>query len=167
MATKTIVTGLIMGLEMTELVEKGLAVFENQADSKLVTHLNSCVHCGLCAESCIYYLATRDDRLTPARKVDLVSSIYRRYHTFTGKYWPALVNARELDETTINEMVDLLFGACTLCGRCTMHCSIGVDIDYLVRTGRTMLSNMGLVPATLQSTVNAAVETGNNMSIPS
>jgi Fe-S oxidoreductase len=46
-----------------------------------------------------------------------------------------------------------------------MHCSIGVDIDYLVRTGRTMLSNMGLVPATLQSTVNAAVDTGNNMSI--
>jgi Fe-S oxidoreductase len=155
-----------MGLERTEQTEKGLAVFENQADSKLVTHLNSCVHCGLCAESCIYYLATRDDRLTPARKVDLVSSIYRRYHTFTGKYWPGLVNARELDETTINEMVDLLFGACTLCGRCTMHCSIGVDIDYLVRTGRTMLSNMGLVPATLQSTVNAAVETGNNMSIP-
>ncbi|MFH1160408.1 MAG: (Fe-S)-binding protein, partial [bacterium] len=135
-------------------------------DSKLLTQLNSCVHCGLCAESCIFYLATRDPRLTPARKVDLIASIYRRYHTFTGKYLPALVHARDLDDASAGEMVDLLFGACTMCGRCTMHCSVGVDIAYLVATGRTMLSNMGLVPATLESTVQAAVETGNNMAIP-
>ncbi|MCX6245621.1 MAG: (Fe-S)-binding protein [Bacteroidetes bacterium] len=147
-------------------ITKGLEVFEQPAGSKLLTHLNSCVHCGLCAESCIYYLTTGDDRFTPARKVDIVSSVYRRYRTFTGKNLPWLVNARELNRATTDEMVDLLFGACTMCGRCTMHCSIGVDIAYLVRTGRTMLSNMGMVPATLQSTVNAAVESGNNMSIP-
>ncbi|MGA2823196.1 MAG: (Fe-S)-binding protein [Bacteroidales bacterium] len=147
-------------------IKKGLEVFKNLADSKLITHLNSCVHCGLCSESCIYYLATKDDRLTPARKVDIVASIYRRYQTFTGRFCPGLVNARELNEETANEMVDLLFGACTMCGRCTMHCSIGVDITFLVRVGRMMLSNMGMVPATLQSTVNAALETGNNMSIP-
>jgi Fe-S oxidoreductase len=145
---------------------KGLKVFENPADSKLLTHLNSCVHCGLCAESCIYYIATKDDRFTPARKVDLVSSIYRRYHTLSGKILPGLVNARELNKNTTDEMVDLLYGACTMCGRCTVHCSMGVDIAYLVKTGRTMLANMDLVPSTLQSTVNAAIETGNNMGIP-
>ncbi|MCX6277483.1 MAG: (Fe-S)-binding protein [Bacteroidetes bacterium] len=149
-----------------EQTGKGLQVFENLKDSKLLTHLNSCVHCGLCAESCIYYLASKDDRLTPARKVDIVSSVYRRYFTVAGQIFPSLVNARNLDETTANEMVDLLFGACTMCGRCTMHCSVGVDIGYIVRTGRAMLSNMGMVPATLQSTVIAAVETGNNMGIP-
>lgn len=47
-----------------------------------------------------------------------------------------------------------------------MHCSIGVDISYLVSVGRKMLSDMDLVPATLQSTVNAAIVTGNNMAIP-
>jgi Fe-S oxidoreductase len=76
------------------------------------------------------------------------------------------VNARELDDATQNEMVDLLFGSCTLCGRCTMHCSIGVDITYVTKVGRSMLAAMGLVPATLQSTVNAALQTGNNMAIP-
>ena len=155
-----------MGALNNDIIKKGLEVFQDQTDSRLITHLNSCVHCGLCAESCIYYLATNDERLTPARKVDIVSSVYRRYHTLTGKVFPSLVNARELNEETTQEMVDLLFGACTMCGRCTMHCSIGVDIAYLVKTGRTMLSNMGMVPATLQSTVNAAVESGNNMSIP-
>jgi Fe-S oxidoreductase len=155
-----------MGTLSDDIIKKGLEVFDGSSDSKLITHLNSCVHCGLCAESCIYYLVTKDERLTPARKVDIVSSVYRRYHTFTGKIFPSLVNARDLNEETTAEMVDLLFGACTMCGRCTLHCSIGVDISYLVKTGRTMLANMGMVPATLQSTVNAALESGNNMSIP-
>lgn len=148
------------------VIDKGLKVFENGGDAKLITHLNSCVHCGLCAESCIYYKATGDDRFIPARKVEIVASVYRRYYTFAGRFLPALVKARELNEDTANEMVDLLFGACTMCGRCTMHCSIGVDIAYLVKTGRTMLSEMGMVPVSLQSTVKAAVETGNNMGIP-
>jgi len=145
---------------------RGLEVFENLNDNKLITHLNSCVHCGLCAESCIFYLATGDKKLIPARKVDMVASIYRRYHTFTGRILPGLVNARELNEETAKEMTDLLFGACTMCGRCTVHCSIGVDVAFLVRTGRTMLSNMGMVPASLQSTVDTALQTGNNMGIP-
>jgi len=154
---------------MTDFNEKkdtALKILTEPKDSKLVTHLNSCVHCGLCAESCMYYLATNDERFIPARKVDLISSLYQRYCTFTGKYFPGLVNARELDKETIDEMVDQLFGACTLCGRCVKHCSIGVDINYIVKTGRQMLATMGLVPATLQSTVNAALTTGNNMSIP-
>jgi Fe-S oxidoreductase len=147
-------------------IQNGLSVFDSEEDSRLITHLNSCVHCGLCADSCIYHLAAKDDRFIPARKVDLVTSIYKRYNTFSGKYFPGLVGARDLDKETASEMVDLLFGACTVCGRCAMHCSIGVDIPFLVKTGRKMLSNMGLVPATLQSTVNAAIESGNNMSIP-
>jgi len=146
--------------------EKGLRVIERGDDSKLLTHMNSCVHCGLCAESCIYFRATGDVRFTPARKVDLVTSVYRRYYTFTGRCFPFLVNAKDLNDETSKEMVDLLFGACTMCGRCTMHCSIGVDIAYLVQTGRSMLSEMGMVPASLQSTIRTAIETGNNMGIP-
>ncbi|MBI5402244.1 MAG: (Fe-S)-binding protein [Ignavibacteriae bacterium] len=146
--------------------DKAIRILSEPKDSKLITHLNSCVHCGLCAESCMYYLATNDEKYIPAKKVDIISSIYQRYCTFTGKYFPVLTGSKELDEETKDEMIDLLFGACTLCGRCTKHCSIGVDISYVVRTGRQMLSEMDMVPATLQSTVNAAVQTGNNMSIP-
>ncbi len=144
---------------------KGLEVLGRNGSSRLLTHLNSCVHCGLCAESCVYYLAFKEAKYIPAKKVDLVASIYRRYHTLTGKTMPWLTGARELDEETVNEMIDLLYGACTMCGRCNLHCSIGVDIAYLVQTGREMLAEMGCVPATLQSTVDAAITTGNNMAI--
>jgi len=149
-----------------ELINKGLEVFRNREDIRMLTQFNSCVHCGLCAESCYFYLATKDERFIPARKAELVTSVYRRYMTWQGRAFPKFVKARELNEELTGEMIDTLFGACTMCGRCAMHCSIGVDIPFLVKMGRTMLSNMGLVPATLQSTVNAAVESGNNMSIP-
>lgn len=155
---------------MGELTEdqkrKGLEVFDPNGSSKLLSHINSCVHCGLCAGSCIYYQVYQDAHYVPAKKVDLLASIYRRYHTLTGKTIPWLTGARDLDEDMVREMTDLLYGACTMCGRCSVHCSIGLDIGYLVQTGRTMLSNMGYVPETLQSTVDAAILTGNNMSIP-
>ena len=147
-------------------IDEAIKLLKMPSDSKLVTHLNACVHCGLCAESCMFYKATKDERFIPARKVELVASLYRRYCTLTGKVVPFLVNARELDEEMASEMIDMLFGACTMCGRCVKHCSIGVDIPYIVHVGRRMLATMGLVPKTLQSTVDAALETGNNMAIP-
>jgi Fe-S oxidoreductase len=146
--------------------EKALALLADTSDSKLRTHLNSCVRCGLCATSCMYYDTFHEAKYIPAVKVDIVASIYKRYNTFLGKHTPKLVNARPLNEETAEEMVDLLFGSCTMCGRCVTHCSIGVDISYLVHKGREMLAEMGMVPASLQSTVDAAVQTGNNMAIP-
>jgi len=155
-----------MGKLSEEKKKLGLKVLSSHEDSKLITHLNSCVHCGLCADSCIYYRSEPNEHYVPAKKVDIVASIYRRYNTFLGKKIPWLTKARDLDDATIEEMVDLLYGSCTMCGRCTMHCSIGVDINYVVRKGREMLSLMGYVPASLNATVNAAIETGNNMGIP-
>ncbi len=149
-----------------EQIDKALLLLTMPADSKLITHLNACVHCGLCATSCMYFKAMHEDKFIPARKVELVASLYRRYCTLTGKIVPKLVNARDLDEKMAEEMIDLLFGACTMCGRCVKHCSIGVDIAYIVRVGRQMLAAMNLVPASLQATVDAALNTGNNMGIP-
>lgn len=149
-----------------DLKEKALDILRNPADSKLITHLNACVHCGLCGTSCLFYKSYNEPKYLPGKKVDLVASLYRRYCTTMGKVVPALTNARDLDGEMIEEMVDSLYGACTMCGRCVKHCSIGVDIPFVVRTGRRMLATMGLVPKSLQATVDAAVNTGNNMAIP-
>jgi Fe-S oxidoreductase len=149
-----------------EQIEKALSILKENKDSKLVTHFNACVHCGLCGTSCMYYLATDDPKMMPAYKVNMVASVYRKYCTTFGKFLPAWVNARTINECTIDEMTDALFGSCTMCGRCVKHCSIGVDIPYIVRIGRMMLVALGAVPESLQATVNAAIETGNNMAIP-
>lgn len=149
-----------------ELKEKAIALLSSKADSKLETHLNSCVRCGLCSTSCMYYIALKESKYIPSYKVNMVSALYRRYHTFLGKVAPGLVGGHDLDDAYAEEMVDTLFGACTMCGRCVKHCSIGVDIPFVVKKGREMLVELGMVPQTLQSTVDAAVRTGNNMAIP-
>lgn len=146
--------------------EEALELLNQAENSKLLTNLNACVRCGLCAQSCMYYKALNEPRFIPSAKVDLVSSIYRRYYTVTGRVAPALFGAKSLDLDMEERMVDLLFGACTMCGRCVKHCSIGVDIPFVVRKGREMLAVMDMVPKSLQSTVDAALNTGNNMAIP-
>jgi len=151
---------------LTENQKKGLDLLDEKLSGKLMTHLNSCVHCGLCGESCLYYLHYGDEKYLPGYKVDLISRIYRRYHTVTGKVIPGLVGAKDFDDDAIQEMIDVIYGGCTMCGRCSMHCSVGIDIAFLVRTARSMLAEMDLVPKGLQSTVDTAVKTGNNMGIP-
>lgn len=150
----------------SDKIQKAIDILTKKTDGKLITHLNACVHCGLCETSCLFYKTFQEPKYIPGKKVDMVASIYRRYCTFLGKTAPALTHARDLDDATITEMVDSLYGACTMCGRCVKHCSIGVDIPFVVRTGRRMLAAMGYVPQTLQNTVDAAVQTGNNMAIP-
>jgi len=153
-------------VHLSEDQKKAMDRFGKNLNGRLLTHLNSCVHCGLCGESCQYYLTLGEDKYIPGKKADLISGVYRRYHTLAGRVIPGMVGAREFNDKTIREMIDVLFGACTMCGRCTLHCSIGVDIPFLVRNARSMLVEMGLVPEGLQSTVDAAINTGNNMAIP-
>ena len=145
---------------------RALEILKERLDARFLTHINTCVRCGLCADSCHYYLADGNTRYTPAFKVERVAQIYRRYHTLLGRILPRWIGAKNLDEETVKEMTDVIFGACTMCGRCTLHCSTGVDIPHLIRTARTMLVELGMVPEGLQSTVDTAIRTGNNMGIP-
>jgi Fe-S oxidoreductase len=149
-----------------EEIEKALKVFAENIDSRAAANLNSCVHCGLCADSCHYYLSGREIESIPAFKLNLVLAVFRRYFTFLGKKAPVLGGARNLDPQLVREWVDSLFGRCTLCGRCTINCSVGIDITRLIRIGRTVLASIDLVPPELQATVQTAVDTGNNMGIP-
>jgi Fe-S oxidoreductase len=128
--------------------------------------VNACVRCGLCAEACHYTLADPTPGTLPAYKVELVGSAYRRSATFLGKYLPAVVGARDIDTSLVEAWIDECFGRCTMCGRCSLHCTVGLDIPALVRAARRALAECDLVPAGLDSTLAAAVETGNNMAIP-
>ncbi|MEA2005836.1 MAG: (Fe-S)-binding protein [Acidobacteriota bacterium] len=146
-------------------IKKALLVFQEKLNSDWAAHLNSCVHCGLCAETCHYYLADRDIKSLPVYKLNLVNQVFKKYFTFVGKKAPGWIGARELDTQMVQEWVDSLFGRCSLCGRCFLNCTMGINIPYLIRAARGVLSAVGLVPPGLQSTVDTAIRTGNNMGI--
>ena len=55
---------------MSERLEKGLTALRGQMDSKVETFFSSCVNCGICAESCLFYTETKDPRYTPIYKTE-------------------------------------------------------------------------------------------------
>jgi Fe-S oxidoreductase len=129
-------------------------------------HLNACVKCGLCGATCHIYQAEPAPENLPAAKADKVIRHYRRYHTFLGKHAPRLVGARELTPAAIGELVEAVYGRCTGCGRCGLHCSIGLDVAAVIRAGRSIAVAAGRVPEGLQRTVDNQLNTGNQMAIP-
>jgi Fe-S oxidoreductase len=146
-------------------IKKILEIFRQKLGADAAAYLNSCVHCGLCADSCHYYLATGEAEAMPAAKLDLVNRIFKKYFSFMGKKLPGLAGSRNLSREMVREWVDSLFGRCTLCGRCSLSCTMGINIFSLIRAARSALAAVGLVPPGLQSTVDTAIRTGNNMGI--
>ncbi|MDH5573229.1 MAG: (Fe-S)-binding protein, partial [Gammaproteobacteria bacterium] len=53
--------------------------------------MDSCVKCGACTDKCHYFIGTEDAKNMPVARQDLLRSVYRRYFTFAGKYFPKLV----------------------------------------------------------------------------
>jgi Fe-S oxidoreductase len=145
--------------------EKILEEFKKSIHFDDGAYLNTCAHCGLCADSCHYFIALNDTQSIPAYKLALVTKIYKKSFGLIGKKLPSLVGAADLSNELIEEWVDSLFGRCSLCGRCTINCTMGINIPYLIRAARGALASVGLVPPGLQSTVNTAIEKGNNMGI--
>jgi len=139
--------------------------FENRIHSECAAYLNTCAHCGLCADSCHYYLTSEEPENMPAYKLSLVTKVFKKNFDVFGKKFPKLTGAEPLNKKNIEEWIDVLFGRCTLCGRCTINCTMGINIPYLIRAARGALASAGLVPPGLQSTVDTAVDKGNNMGI--
>jgi len=151
---------------MPEDINKVLRAFHQKLNNQYAAYLNSCVRCGLCADSCHYYLANREIPSIPAYKLGLVEQIFKKYFTFLGKKAPRWIKAKALTRDMVQEWIDVLFGRCTLCGRCFLNCSLGINITYLIRAARGALASVGLVPPGLQSTIDITVKQGNNMGIP-
>ena len=109
-------------------------------------HANACVKCGLCGETCHIYRAEPEPENLPAAKADEVIRFYRRYHTLAGRLVPGLVGARDLTPEALDRLVEAVYGRCTACGRCGLHCSIGLDVASVIGAGRRMLVAAGRVP---------------------
>lgn len=109
-------------------------------------HMEACVRCGLCAEACQFYLATGDAKYTPVHKLEPLQRAYARE---AGPFAP-LVRAfglvRKLDVAELEKWQELIYDSCTMCGRCTMVCPMGIDIAELVKVARHGMFDAGLVP---------------------
>ena len=130
-----------------------------------LAHLNACVRCGLCGASCHIYLSDPTPENLPASKAEKVARLQRRRGTLLGRLLPWIVGAREITPGALQELSEAVYGRCTACGRCGLHCAVGVDIHRIIMAGRALLAEADRVPGSLARTVANQITTGNQMAI--
>jgi Fe-S oxidoreductase len=146
-------------------LQKAIEVLEKQLNQPLKTALEVCARCGICAESCHYYVSEPKIEHVPAYRAEQLRKIYRKKNNFLGKFFPRLVNAIDLDEKVFEKLVEMAFSECTLCRRCTFNCPLGVDTPLVMRTIRAMATATGKAPEILVMLADAAIAKGENPEI--
>ncbi len=141
-----------------DVLRKGL-------NRQLEASLEVCVHCGICAEACHYYVSDPKPEHVPAYRAEQLRKIYRGLFDPVGKAVPKWAGAAQLDEEMAEQLLLNVFGSCTMCGRCVLNCPMGVDTRLIARTARSMLTAIDMTPAGLKATVNVHLESGNNMGV--
>ncbi len=102
--------------------------------SRLRTWLEICTHCGLCADSCFYYLANgKDPKQVPSYKIQsTLGEIIRR--------------KGQVDNAFMQMAMDTAFSKCTCCTRCGVYCPMGIDTGVMFSYLRGLLFSQGFTP---------------------
>jgi len=126
-------------------------VFTKENAARLKVYIDTCVHCGLCAEACHTYISRDGDpNFAPVGKVK-------------NTIWELIKRKGKVDGEFIRRMSRIVFTECAVCRRCSMYCPFGIDIAYLLLIGRRICSLLGVVPQYLQDTTNSHAATLNQM----
>ena len=115
--------------------------------------LDLCAHCGLCAESCFFYLAhDKDPKYMPSYKViKTLGEMYKK--------------KGNVDRAFLEEAHEIVWGDCTCCRRCSMYCPFGIDMALMIAAARAICYSQGVVPEALKRTVANYWAEGNQMAM--
>lgn len=154
MTARTTTTGVAYDVQgdMSDDVRRDNAMraFVRDFSMTAAVHMEACVRCGICADACHFYVATKDPKYTPIYKL---RPFEQAYHRHAGPFAPLFrlfgiapsVSARELEEWQ-----SLIYDGCSMCGRCTLACPMGIDIAELIKEARHGMFMAGLIPDRLQ-----------------
>lgn len=146
-------------------VEKGLQFIKAQIDAPVASFFSSCVHCGLCAEACLFYTETEDPKYTPINKVEPMRRVWEQEYTVLGRLKSALGLSKPVDEETFKEWETMVYDGCSLCGRCSLACPVGNDISGMIRKLREGFAAAGYAPPDLIGATQRSVEIGSPMGV--
>lgn len=127
--------------------------------------MDSCVKCGACTDKCHYFIGTQDAKNMPVARQDLLRSVYRRYFTFAGKFFPKLVGARDLTEDVVQEWYSY-FHQCSECRRCSVFCPYGIDTAEVTMAAREIMAHIGRGQKYSNEIIGKVFTIGNNLGLP-
>ncbi|WP_193178740.1 (Fe-S)-binding protein [Oricola nitratireducens] len=142
-------------------VDAARNVFFKQVEEPLVAYLEACLHCGQCADACHFHEASGDPRHTPAYKLFPIAKAYRSQKSPLS--WLGL--APRITEKDLSEWEELLFDTCTMCGRCTTVCPMGIDIASIVGKARQAFVAAGLGPEDLLAAADFSRDHGSPLGL--
>jgi Fe-S oxidoreductase len=128
-------------------------------------YLDSCVKCGACTDKCHYMIGTKDPKNMPVARQDLLRSVYRRYFTLPGKYFPKLVGARDLTRDVLDEWYNY-YHQCSQCRRCSVFCPYGIDTAEISMAAREIMDAVGHGQKYCNEIIGKVFKVGNNLGLP-
>lgn len=150
---------------MSTSISRGIAGFKEQIDAPTASFFNSCVRCGMCADACLFYEATKDPKYTPIHKLEPMRRVWKQEYTFWGRLASALGISKPVSDEELDAWQELLYDSCTLCGRCSLVCPVGNDLVYMIRKAREGMVASGHAPEGLKLVTSRALTTGSPMGI--
>jgi Fe-S oxidoreductase len=119
----------------------------------------------MCAEACLFYTETENPRYTPVYKLEPLRRIWKQEYTFWGRLARALGLSKPVTDTELTQWETLVYDSCTLCGRCSMVCPVGIDLTYMIRKMREGMAASGHAPEGLIGATKRAVTIGSPMGV--
>lgn len=150
-------------LPAAERIERVKATFRRRLDANMATYLETCLHCGMCAEVCHFYEATGDGKYTPIYKVEPLRRFYRREMAPMGTLRKLVM--RDITAADLDEWQKLVYDSCTQCGRCDMICPMGIQISPMIGVMREAIAEAGMQPAENKALAREVLERGTIMGI--
>ncbi len=150
---------------MSASLEKGINVLKEQIDSSVAAFFSSCVHCGMCADACLFYTETGDPSRIPINKAEPLRRIWKSEYTLMGRIGKLFGLTKKVDEKLLTDWETLVYDNCTLCGRCSMVCPVGNDIALMIRKTREGMAAAGHAPDGLIGASQRAVTIGSPMGV--
>lgn len=131
----------------------------------LQVFMDACVSCGACTDKCHYFLGSADPKNMPAARQDLMRSVYRRYYTLAGKWFPKLVRARDMTKEVLDEWYSYFF-QCSECRRCAVFCPFGIDTAEIAMAAREIMDTVGRGQKYSNEVIGKVFKFGNNLGMP-
>ena len=150
---------------MSASLEKGINALKQQVDATVASFFSSCVHCGMCADACLFYTETGCPTATPIHKAEPLRRIWKAEYTLLGRVGKMFGLTAKVDDELLTKWETNVYDNCTLCGRCSMVCPMGIDIALLIRKTREGMAAAGHAPEGLVGATKRAVTIGSPMGV--
>ncbi|MGM0657107.1 MAG: (Fe-S)-binding protein [Pseudomonadota bacterium] len=147
-------------LSPTDREERAMSEFAHHFGAYTATNLESCIHCGMCADACHFYIATGDPKYTPILKAEPFKQAYRRESGAFAPFYKLLGLKKKVTVEQLEEWQELLFDSCSQCGRCSLICPMGIEVAEMIEIGRRGMAAAGLAPKALMDRARHQAETG-------